>query len=166
MNFNSSLAIIGNFPFNISSQIFFRVLENRDKVVELAGMVQKEVADRICSGPGSRIYGKLSVLLQTYYDIEYLFSVPPTVFKPQPKVTSAMIRLQRKERKSPDCDEKLLFRVVKATFNLRRKMIRNSIKAIADPSGSSFRLLTKRPEQLGLDEFVELTNWVQENMNS
>ena len=164
-NFSGSLAIIGNFPFNISSQIFFRVLENRNKVVELTGMIQKEVAERICSGPGSKAYGILSVLLQTYYDIEYLFTVPPTVFKPQPKVTSAVIRLIRNDRIAPGCDEKLLFRVVKSTFNHRRKMIRNSIKAVVDPGESSFGLLTKRPEQLGLDDYIELTNWAQENMN-
>jgi len=156
-SFNGKMGIIGNFPYNISSQILFRVLGYRDKVVELTGMLQKEVAERIVSGPGSKVYGILSVLLQAYYKVEYLFTVSPGVFSPQPKVKSSVIRLTRLENESPGCDEKLFFQVVKITFNQRRKTIRNSLKALADLSGSDNILLGKRPEQLGVDEFVELT---------
>jgi len=155
-------AVIGNFPYNISSQIFFKALENREKVTELAGMIQKEVAERICSGPGSKIYGILSVLLKVYYDVEYLFNVPPTVFRPQPKVNSAVVRMDRNKSSGPGCDELMLTRVVKTTFNQRRKMIRNSIKSSFAIADAQHRLLSKRPEQLGLEEFVELTNWVEE----
>lgn len=155
------LAVIGNFPYNISSQIFFKALDNRDKVKELAGMIQREVAERISSGPGSKIYGILSVLLKVYYDIEYLFEVPPTVFHPQPKVHSAVIRMTRNDSSGPDCDEKMLKVIVKATFNQRRKMIRNSIKSAYNTADAHHNLLTKRPEQLSLEEFVELTRWVE-----
>lgn len=156
------IAIIGNFPYNISSQIFFKALENREKVSELAGMIQKEVAERICSGPGSKIYGILSVLLKVYYDVEYLFNVPPTVFRPPPKVNSAVIRMKRNMSDGPECDEALLRRVVKTTFNHRRKMIRNSIKFGFAIGNADHRFLTLRPEQLGLEEFIELTNWIEE----
>jgi len=155
-------AVIGNFPYNISSQIFFKALDNKDKVIELAGMIQKEVAERICAGPGSKTYGILSVLLKVYYDVEYLFNVPPTVFRPQPKVNSAVIRMTRNSSKGPGCDEKLLIRVVKSTFNQRRKMIRNSIKSSFVIGDADHRLFSKRPEQLSLEEFIELTNWVEE----
>jgi len=158
--FDGKMGIIGNFPYNISSQILFRVLEYRDKVCELTGMLQKEVADRIVSGPGSKVYGILSVLLQAYYKVEYLFSVPADVFRPSPKVKSAVVRLTRIENKPVDCDEKLLFSVVKITFNQRRKTIKNSLKPLIDASGSVNQLLKKRPEQLGVDEFIELTKLV------
>jgi len=158
---DTRVAVIGNFPYNISSQILFKVLESKDEVVELVGMFQKEVAERISSGPGSRRYGILSVFLRIYYNIEYLFTVPSTVFKPVPKVTSAVIRLRRNDIKEPGCNEQMLFRVVKATFNQRRKMIRNSLRAAFDIGDQPHGLLTKRPEQLGLEEFINLTNWVE-----
>ena len=161
-NFESKVVIIGNFPFNISSQIFFKALENRDKVSQLAGMIQKEVAERIVAGPGSKTYGILSVLLKYYYNIEYLFTVPPDVFKPKPKVESAVIRMSRNDSTGPACDEKLLKRVVKATFNHRRKMIRNSIRSAFNIGDEQMNLFKLRPEQLGLDDFVNLTNWVED----
>jgi 16S rRNA (adenine1518-N6/adenine1519-N6)-dimethyltransferase len=153
--------IIGNFPYNISSQIFFRTLEYRQQVTSVVCMIQKEVAMRIASPPGSREYGILSVLLQAYYNIEYLFSVKPGSFFPPPKVTSGVIRLSRNQTVSLSCDEKLFIKVVKSTFNQRRKMIRNSIKSILLNLDSDHELLTKRPEQLGVPEFIELTNWVE-----
>jgi len=153
--------IIGNFPYNISSQIFFRALEYRQKLTTVVCMIQKEVALRIASPPGSREYGILSVLLQAYYNIDYLFSVKPGSFFPPPKVTSGVIRLSRNQTVHLSCDEKLFFKVVKTTFNQRRKMIRNSIKSILLNLDSDFELLSKRPEQLGVPEFIELTNWVE-----
>lgn len=153
--------IIGNFPYNISSQIFFRTLEHRQQVTSVVCMIQKEVAQRIASPPGSREYGILSVLLQAYYNIEYLFSVKPGSFFPPPRVTSGVIRLSRNNTVSLPCDEKLFFKVVKSTFNQRRKMIRNSIKSILLNLDSDYELLSKRPEQLGVPEFIELTNWVE-----
>jgi 16S rRNA (adenine1518-N6/adenine1519-N6)-dimethyltransferase len=153
--------IIGNFPYNISSQILFRVLEYRQQVPTVVCMLQKEVAMRIASPPGSRAYGILSVLLQSYYNIEYLFSVKPGSFFPPPKVTSGVIRLTRNNRDRLPCDEKLFVKVVKTTFNQRRKMIRNSIKSILLNLDSDFELLSKRPEQLGVPEFIELCNWVE-----
>jgi 16S rRNA (adenine1518-N6/adenine1519-N6)-dimethyltransferase len=158
---DGSLAVIGNFPYNISSQIFFKALDNQNKIMELAGMIQKEVAERICSPPGSKVYGILSVLLKVYYDIEYLFNVPPTVFKPQPKVNSAVIRMIRNESEGPGCDEKMLKTIIKSTFNQRRKMIRNSIQGAYNVGEANHKFFTKRPEQLALEEFVELTNWVE-----
>ena len=153
--------IIGNFPYNISSQIFFRVLEYRQQVSSVVCMIQKEVAMRIASPPGSKEYGILSVLLQAYYDIDFLFSVKPGSFFPPPKVTSGVIRLTRNQRLSLPCNEKLFVKVVKTTFNQRRKMIRNSIKSILLNLDSESELLSKRPEQLGVNEFVELTNWLE-----
>jgi len=156
-----SFHIIGNFPYNISSQIFFRVLEYRQQVPTVVCMLQKEVAMRIASPPGSKEYGILSVLLQAYYNIEMLFTVKPGSFFPPPKVTSGVIRLTRNQTVSLSCDEKLFVRVVKTTFNQRRKMIRNSIKSILLNLDSDFELLSKRPEQLGVSEFIELSNWVE-----
>jgi len=158
--------IIGNFPYNISSQIFFRALEYRQQVTTVVCMIQKEVAFRIASPPGSRDYGILSVLLQAYYNIDYLFSVKPGSFFPPPKVTSGVIRLTRNQTVSLACDEKLFVKVVKATFNQRRKMIRNSIKSILLNLDSDFELLSKRPEQLGVPEFIELTNWVESQQSA
>lgn len=155
------LAIIGNFPYNISSQLFFRILEYREHVQEVVCMVQKEVAERISAGPGSKTYGILSVLLQAWYRIEYLFTVSPEVFHPRPKVNSAVIRLERNKRHNLDCDESLFFRVVKMCFNQRRKMIRNSLRGITGNIRQDHHLLQKRPEQLSVDEFSELTRWVQ-----
>ena len=158
--------VIGNFPYNISSQIFFRVLEYRKRIPSVVCMIQKEVAERIASPPGSRDYGILSVLLQAYYDIEYLFTVKPGSFFPPPKVTSGVIRLTRNKIEDLPCDEKLFFRVVKTTFNQRRKMIRNSLKSILLNLDSDFEILAKRPEQLGIPEFIELTSWVASHQNA
>ncbi|MCK5137492.1 MAG: 16S rRNA (adenine(1518)-N(6)/adenine(1519)-N(6))-dimethyltransferase RsmA [Bacteroidales bacterium] len=160
--------VIGNFPYNISSQIFFRILNYRHRIPSVVCMIQKEVAERIASPPGSRAYGILSVLLQAYFDIQYLFSVKPGSFFPPPKVTSGVIRLNRNNTKNLPCDEKLFVRIVKTTFNQRRKMIRNSLKSILLNLDSNFELLTKRPEQLGIPEFIELTRWVesQQTVNS
>lgn len=154
------LHVIGNFPYNISSQIFFKILENRQKVSSIVCMLQKEVAYRIASTPGTKTYGILSVLLQAYYDIHYLFSVKPGSFHPPPKVKSGVIRLVRNQHVSLPCDEKLFLRVVKTTFNQRRKMIRNSIQPILLNLDSDFDLLTKRPEQLDVEQFIELTRWI------
>lgn len=158
--FPGNYAVIGNFPYNIGSQIFFKVLENRNQIDEVVCMVQREVAQRIAEKPGSRVYGILSVLLQTYYKIEYLFTVNETVFSPPPNVKSAVIRLTRNSRKELDCNEKLFFAVVKTAFNQRRKTISNSIKSLCNGKVISDELLTKRPEQLSVDEFVELTNLI------
>lgn len=154
--------IIGNFPYNISSQIFFHVLEYRDLVPEVVGMVQREVAQRIAHAPGGKEYGILSVLLQAYYDIEYLFEVGPSAFNPPPKVQSAVIRLRRNGVESLGCDEVLLKKVVKATFLHRRKTIRNSLRS-AFPTLSDDALhpyFSLRPEVLSVEQFVELTRWL------
>jgi 16S rRNA (adenine1518-N6/adenine1519-N6)-dimethyltransferase len=156
----SRIAIIGNFPYNISSQIFFKILDNRDRVTEVTCMVQREVAERICSAPGSRVYGILSVLLKAWYDIDYLFTVNENVFSPPPRVKSAVIHLQRNNRERLDCDEKLFLSVVKRCFNQRRKMIRNPIKMMVGHDAGTMPLLSLRAEQLSVEQFVELTNWV------
>lgn len=161
--FGNRVAVIGNFPYNISSQIFFRILDNRDLVTETVGMVQKEVAERICSAPGSRVYGILSVLLRAWYDIEYLFTVSEHVFSPPPKVKSAVIRLTRNNVERLECDEKLFVSVVKRCFNQRRKMLRNPVKALVRPDAGDMPLLSMRAEQLSVSQFVELTNWVDAN---
>ncbi len=161
--FPGKLAVIGNFPYNISSQIFFKVLDYRDKVTEVCGMLQKEVAERICAKPGSKTYGILSVLIQAFYSAEFLFTVSNTVFSPPPKVQSGVIRLIRNEVKSLDCDEKLFTRVVKACFNQRRKMLRNSVKSAFELKNFDYPEFHLRPEQLSVDEFVKLTNWISLN---
>ena len=158
--FPEGVRIIGNFPYNISSQIFFKILENRDLVPECVGMIQKEVAVRIAEKPGTKDYGILSVLLQAWYDIEYLFTVNETVFSPPPKVKSAVIRLKRNATKELGCDETLFIRTVKASFGQRRKMIRNSLRAVFDFGGEEHAFFSKRAEQLSVEDFVELTNWV------
>jgi 16S rRNA (adenine1518-N6/adenine1519-N6)-dimethyltransferase len=158
--FPDCFAIIGNFPYNISSQIFFKVLDYRDQVPEVVCMIQKEVAERMAAGPGSKTYGILSVLMQAWYDIEYLFTVGEGAFLPPPKVKSAVIRLTRNGRGALDCDEELFKRVVKTTFNQRRKTIRNSLKPILStlPKLPDYiPYLDARPEQLSVEEFVELT---------
>jgi 16S rRNA (adenine1518-N6/adenine1519-N6)-dimethyltransferase len=160
--FDGNIAVIGNFPYNISSQILFRILDYRQKVTEVVGMLQKEVAERICSGPGSKVYGILSVLIGAFYETEYLFTVPNTMFNPKPKVQSGVIRLKRNYVSELDCDERLFFRVVKACFNQRRKMLRNSIKSAFGIDSSDYYQLSKRPEQLSVDQFIELTLWIQE----
>jgi len=153
--------VIGNFPYNISSQIFFRILEQRLRIQSVVCMVQKEVADRITSRPGNRQYGILSVLLGAYFDTEPLFAVRPGSFFPPPKVNSGVIRLTRNSYGTLPCDEKLFFRVVKTTFNQRRKMLRNSLKSILLNLDSQTELLSKRPEELDVSEFIELTGWVE-----
>lgn len=163
MYFTDKMAIIGNFPYNISTQIFFKVLKHREKVVEIAGMLQKEVAERICAGPGSKTYGILSVLLQAFYKTEYLFTVPEHFFSPPPKVKSGVIRLMRNDVKNLDCDEVLFFRVVKACFNQRRKTLRNSVRAAFDLKRDDYPEFGLRPEQLSVDQFVQLTRWIDEN---
>lgn len=160
--FETPFAVIGNFPYNISTQIFFRVLENRNLIHELVGMIQKQVAERIAAPPGSKTYGILSVLLQAFYKIEYLFTVHEHVFAPPPKVKSAVIRFTRNQTLALDCDERLFFNVVKTGFNQRRKTLHNSLKGltngtIIDP------LFQKRPEQLSVAEFVRLTNLISDN---
>lgn len=152
-------AVIGNFPYNISSQIFFRILENRERVPEVVCMLQKEVAERLASPPGNKQYGILSVLLQAYYEIEYLFTVPPSVFNPPPKVNSGVIRLKRNAIEALNCDEVLFARVVKAGFQMRRKTLRNALKPINLPAGmADDPVLNQRAETLSVNEFVNLTN--------
>jgi len=158
--------MIGNFPYNISSQIFFRVLEHRQQVFSVVCMIQKEVADRIASPAGSREYGILSVLLQAYFQIEKLFTVKPGSFFPPPGVSSGVIRLTRNQIRKLPCDEKLFFQVVKTVFNQRRKMIRNSIKTILLNLDSDFELLSLRPEQLDVSGFIELTSWVESQIGA
>jgi len=157
------LAIIGNFPYNISTQILFKVLKHRDKVVEIAGMLQKEVAERICAGPGSKTYGILSVLLQAFYSTEYLFTVSEHVFSPPPKVKSGVIRLIRNDVEDLDCDEALFLRVVKACFNQRRKTLRNSVRAAFELKREDYHEFGLRPEQLSVAQFIKLTQWIDEN---
>ncbi|MDR2585069.1 MAG: 16S rRNA (adenine(1518)-N(6)/adenine(1519)-N(6))-dimethyltransferase RsmA [Prevotellaceae bacterium] len=160
--FSGPFLIIGNFPYNISSQIFFRILDHRDQVPMAVGMVQKEVAERIASPPGNKTYGILSVLLQAWYNIEYLFTVSEGVFVPPPKVKSAVIRISRNDRKKLDCSEILFKQLVKATFNQRRKTIRNSIKSVTGLTPLvDHPILALRPEQLGVEQFIELTNYVE-----
>lgn len=162
--FNGNLAIIGNLPYNISSQIFFRIIENRSGVKEVVAMVQREVAQRIAEKPGSRTYGILSVLLQAFYDIEYLFTVSEGCFTPPPKVKSAVIRLRRNEVAELDCSYSLFEKVVKAAFNQRRKTLRNSIRAAFSGVEITDRYGTKRAEQLTVADFVELTLEIEKFM--
>lgn len=156
---NEKFAIIGNFPYNISSQILFRVYECRNEVPEVVGMFQKEVAERVAAKPGSKTYGILSVLLSAFYNIEYLFTVDEHVFNPPPKVKSAVIRLRRNDIQSLECDEKLFTTVVKTGFNQRRKTMRNALKPLGkDLSTISEELLGKRAEQLTVEDFISITN--------
>jgi len=161
--FPSSIALIGNFPYNISSQIFFKVLENRNRIPEVVGMIQKEVAERIAAPPGSKTYGILSVLLQSWYDIEYCFTVSETVFFPPPKVKSAVIRLRRNKTTSLNCDESLFFKVVKAAFGQRRKTLRNALKVLFGRFELDHPLLSQRAEQLSVSDFVHLTRLFEGN---
>lgn len=164
--FSGNFYIIGNFPYNISTQIFFKVLEYRERIPMVVGMLQKEVAERLASPWGNKSYGILSVLLQAWYNIEYLFTVDEHVFSPPPKVKSAVIRIKRNTRESLGCDEALFKAVVKTTFNQRRKAIRNSIKPMLDGKllPESY-LLGQRPEQLSVEEFVELTKLVSSTLS-
>lgn len=161
--------LTGNYPYDISSQIFFKMIDNRDLIPCCTGMIQREVALRMASQPGSKQYGILSVLIQAWYDVEYLFTVEPSVFNPPPKVQSAVIRMTRNKVTHLDCDEQLFRRVVKATFNQRRKMLRVSLRQLLPADSSLFTLhaslLTLRPEQLSIPQFVELTNLVERELN-
>jgi 16S rRNA (adenine1518-N6/adenine1519-N6)-dimethyltransferase len=159
--FPDKMAVIGNFPYNISSQILFKVLKHKDKIVEACGMLQKEVAERICASPGSKVYGILSVLLQAYYETEYLFTVPEHVFLPPPKVKSGVIRLRRNKITDLGCNEALFIKTVKAGFNQRRKTLRNSIKSAFILKREDYKDFNLRPEQLSVDQFIELTNWIE-----
>jgi len=156
--FHEPFAIIGNLPYNISSQIFFRVLKFRNKIPQMVCMIQKEVAERISSPPGSKAYGILSVFLQSFYDIEYLFTVSPESFLPPPKVESGVIRIIRNKRKRLKCDEPFFFKVVKTAFNQRRKTMRNSLKTlITNEDFKKNEIFSRRPETLSVEEFEELT---------
>lgn len=154
--------VVGNFPYNISTQIMFRVLEHRHDITALVGMFQKEVAQRIAEKPGSKAYGILSVLLQAFYKIEYLFTVSEHVFNPPPKVKSAVIRLTRNTTVALNCNEELFFKVVKASFNQRRKTVRNSVKVLSGNAVVESVFLDKRAEQLSVADFVSLTNAIEQ----
>ena len=157
---DASFAVAGNFPYNISTQILFKVLEYRDQIPEVVGMFQKEVAERIAHPPGTKAYGILSVFLQAYYDISYCFTVDEDKFIPPPKVKSGVIHLTRNKVEKLDCDEKLFRNVVKTAFNQRRKTIRNSVKSMTGDRDTSLPIFYKRPEQLSVNEFVELTKYL------
>jgi len=156
--------LTGNYPYNISSQIFFKMLDNKDQIPCCTGMIQKEVAERIASGPGSKKYGIISILIQAWYNVEYLITVPPTVFNPPPKVESAVIRMTRNGVTDLGCNYNLFRRVVKTTFNQRRKTLRNSIKPILGKGDklAQEEIFNKRPEQLTINQFIDLTNKVEE----
>ncbi len=157
--FDGNFCVIGNYPYNISSQIFFKVLDYRDRITCCSGMLQKEVAERIAARPGSKTYGILSVLLQAWYDIEYLFTVDEHVFNPPPKVKSGVIRLRRNSVTDLGCDERQLKNVVKTSFGQRRKTLRNSLRSLAKSDDVlKDEIFNKRPEQLSVAEFIRLTN--------
>lgn len=160
--FDGDFRVIGNFPYNISSQIFFKILDNKDRVPEVVCMIQKEVADRIAEAPGSKVYGILSVLLQTWYDIEYVLTVGPGAFAPPPKVKSAVIRLKRNGRQGLECDEKLFLTVVKTAFNQRRKTLRNALKPLFRPdTNTSDPIFDLRAERLSVEDFIRLTSMLE-----
>lgn len=161
--YSSPFILIGNYPYNISSQIFFKLLDYREQIPVCAGMLQREVAQRICSGPGSKVYGILSVLLQAWYDCEYLFTVDENVFTPPPKVKSGVIRLTRNSRRSLGCDERMFKTVVKTSFGMRRKTLRNSLASIIQPGSTVLTdpVLSLRPEQLSVEQFISLTNAIK-----
>jgi len=162
--FSGPMAVIGNFPYNISSQILFKILDNRQQVIEVVGMFQKEVAERCTAKPGSKEYGILSVFLQAYYQVEYLFTVKAGVFNPPPKVLSAVIRLTRNETTQLDCDEKLFWQVVKAGFNQRRKTLRNALSSLINKEKMTTEpMLDLRAERLSVKDFVNLTNAIAAN---
>ena len=157
--FKAPIGLIGNFPYNISSQILFKLIENREKIDELVGMFQFEVAKRVCAQPGSKTYGILSVLVQAFYTAEFLFSLSPHHFNPPPKVDSGVIRLTKKNTQYLDCDEKLFFKIVKTSFQQRRKTLRNSLKSFNLPINiKEDAIFEKRPEALNVDDFILLTN--------
>lgn len=166
--FGGQFCVIGNFPYNISSQIFFKILDYKEQIPQVVCMIQKEVAERIAEKPGTKTYGILSVLLQAWYDIEYLFTVNENVFNPPPKVKSGVIRMKRNGVTDLGCDEKLFKTIIKTTFGQRRKTIRNSIRGLLPPDVPlpDLPVWGQRPEQLGVDEFVNLANIVTELRNS
>lgn len=161
--FPEQFCVIGNYPYNISSQIFFKVVDYKDRIPCCSGMIQKEVAERMAAAPGSKTFGILSVLLQAWYDIEYLLTVPEHVFNPPPKVKSAVIRMTRNSTTHLGCDETLFKRVVKTGFNQRRKTLRNSLKPLLGKENEIFDdpIFDKRPEQLSVQQFIELTNRIE-----
>ncbi|MGB1219833.1 MAG: 16S rRNA (adenine(1518)-N(6)/adenine(1519)-N(6))-dimethyltransferase RsmA [Flavobacteriales bacterium] len=157
--FSEPFAVIGNFPYNISSQILFKIVEHRDLIPEAGGMFQKELAQRVAAAPGSKTYGVISVLVQAYYDIEYCFTVPPEVFNPPPKVDSGVIYLKRKAKQHLDCDEKLFKQVVKQAFSQRRKTLSNALKSrITNPEWKQMDIFRLRAERLSVQDFIDLTN--------
>jgi 16S rRNA (adenine1518-N6/adenine1519-N6)-dimethyltransferase len=160
--------LTGNYPYNISSQIFFKMLDYKDLIPCCTGMIQKEVAERIAARPGNKTYGILSILIQAWYSVEYLFTVHEHVFNPPPKVKSAVIRMTRNETKELGCNEQLFKQIVKTTFNQRRKTLRNSISPILEKGNplSADPIFNKRPEQLSVQDFIDLTNRVEEALNS
>ena len=164
--FPSPFCVIGNYPYNISSQIFFKVLDYKDKIPCCSGMLQKEVAERLASKPGKKAYGIITVLLNVWYDIEYLFTVEPEVFDPPPKVRSAVIRMTRNNRTELECNEALFKTVVKTAFNQRRKTMRNSLKSLLGKENEIFKdsIFDKRPEQLSVEEFINLTNQISKDI--
>jgi 16S rRNA (adenine1518-N6/adenine1519-N6)-dimethyltransferase len=155
--FKKNFRVIGNFPYNISSQILFKILEHKDQVVEMVGMFQKEVADRINASPGNKQYGILSVLLQAFYDVKILFRIKPGAFHPQPRVDSAVVSLKRNKRNKLNCDESRFFEIVKMAFGKRRKMLRNSISNINEKADDLNGYLDKRPEQISVEDFETIT---------
>ncbi|ALO14726.1 16S rRNA (adenine(1518)-N(6)/adenine(1519)-N(6))-dimethyltransferase RsmA [Salinivirga cyanobacteriivorans] len=160
-HFANRFDVVGNFPYNISSQILFKMLEHRDEIHQLVGMFQKEVADRVVAAPGSKTYGILSVLVQAFYKVEYLFTVQPGSFFPPPKVKSGVIRLKRNNRERLNCDEKVYFKVVKLAFNQRRKTLRNSLKSVINPEISGKEIFNMRPEQLRPEDFEHICNLLE-----
>lgn len=166
--FPGPFCVIGNYPYNISSQIFFKVLDYKEQIPCCSGMLQKEVAERLAAGPGSKTYGILSVLLQAWYDVEYLFTVNENVFDPPPKVKSGVIRVTRNQRTELGCDEKLFKTVVKTSFNQRRKTLRNSMKPLLGKEYPGFGLpiFDKRPEQLSVEQFIELTRLTDQHLKA
>ena len=166
--FAGQFCVIGNYPYNISSQIFFKVLDYKEHIPCCSGMIQKEVAERLAAGPGSKTYGILSVQLQAWYDIEYLFTVSETVFNPPPKVKSAVIRMTRNNRTELGCDQSLFKTVVKTSFNQRRKTLRNSMKPLLGKDCPDYALpvFDKRPEQLSVEQFIELTLITERNLKT
>jgi 16S rRNA (adenine1518-N6/adenine1519-N6)-dimethyltransferase len=159
---NKPFAVIGNFPYNISTEILFKVLDNKNQIPEVVGMFQKEVAERIAAKPGSKTYGITSVLLQAFYTIEYLFTVHENVFNPPPKVKSGVIRLTRNKTQTLNCSESFFKTVVKTAFNQRRKMLSNSLKPYINEEIKTYEVFNLRPEQLSVEQFVELTNMLEE----
>ena len=163
---NTPFMLIGNYPYNISSQIFFKMLDNKEYIPYCSGMIQKEVGERLAAAPGNKAYGILSIFVQLWYDVEYLFTVSENVFSPPPKVKSAVVRMTRNNRTSLECDEELLRKIVKGTFNQRRKKLRNSIQQIVGKESPllSDPILDKRPEQLSIEDFIGLTLKVEREL--